>query len=427
MIPALPIIEVRSIGKKYTISHLSGGYVALRDVLAGMFRNPFRYLYKRAARLNSGTTEPFWALKDVSFSVMPGESIGVIGSNGAGKSTLLKILTGITPPTEGEITMRGRVASMLEVGTGFHPELTGRENIYLNGAILGMSRKELEQKFEAIVTFAGVDQFLDTPVKHYSSGMYVRLAFSVAAHLEPDILLIDEVLAVGDAEFQKKCLGKMDEVTKKDGRTILFVSHNLAAVQSLCSRAVLLEQGKVVMVGDTKDVIDRYIAHRAVPKQLALRTLPIKNGDARGTLNIMDVMIYDTAGRKLIQSDSKLRIAIRYESDFVSSIEDVRVLISIVSERSQQMLVRLDSHGSKVTLKTAIAPSGTIVCETGSINLVEGAYTVTIQILPQKPGNGHLNIETNFEVITNLEAYGFDRAPDNKVCEYLVPYAFSQD
>jgi lipopolysaccharide transport system ATP-binding protein len=203
--------------------------------------------------------EEFWALKDVSFNIFEGEILGIIGRNGAGKSTLLKVLSRITEPTSGRVTLRGRVASLLEVGTGFHPELTGRENIYLNGAILGMTRAEIRKKFDEIVSFAEIERFLDTPVKRYSSGMYVRLAFAVAAHLEPEILIIDEVLAVGDAEFQRKCLGKMDEVSRREGRTVLFVSHNMTAVQSLCTRAILLEAGSMIRTGPTRQVIEYYM------------------------------------------------------------------------------------------------------------------------------------------------------------------------
>lgn len=260
-----PIIEIKSIGKKYNITHQQGGYVALRDVLTNVFKSPFSFLKSKAKNVvGLGKKEDFWALKDISLDVMPGEVIGIIGKNGSGKSTLLKILTGITPPTEGEIIMRGRVASLLEVGTGFHPELTGRENVFLNGAILGMTKKEIARKFDEIVEFSGIGKFLDTPVKRYSSGMQVRLAFSVAAHMEPDILLIDEVLAVGDAEFQKKCMGKMEEVTQKDGRTILFVSHNLAAIKRLCAKTVLLDKGKIVFYGDTKEAIERYLDNEYV-------------------------------------------------------------------------------------------------------------------------------------------------------------------
>lgn len=255
-----PIIEIKNLGKRYDITHQRGGYVALRDVLTNVFRNPFSFLKSKAKQVAGlEKKEEFWALKNISFDVMPGEVIGIIGKNGAGKSTLLKILTGITPPTEGEAIMHGRVSSLLEVGTGFHPELTGRENIFLNGAILGMTRKEITRKFDDIVEFSGVSKFLDTPVKRYSSGMQVRLAFSVAAHMEPDILIVDEVLAVGDAEFQKKSMGKMEEVTSRDGRTILFVSHNLAAIQSLCKKTVLLENGQVKMIGPTEEVIASYV------------------------------------------------------------------------------------------------------------------------------------------------------------------------
>ncbi|MFA4942878.1 MAG: ABC transporter ATP-binding protein [Patescibacteria group bacterium] len=256
----MPIIEVKNIGKKYNISHRQGGYLTLRDVLTNVFSNPFRFL-KQKAKVVAGLTktEEFWALKDISFNVEKGEVIGIIGHNGAGKSTLLKILSQITPPTTGEIRIDGRVGSLLEVGTGFHPELTGRENIFLNGAILGMERSKIIEKFDEIVEFSGVEKFLDTPVKHYSSGMYVRLAFSVAAHMEPDVLIIDEVLAVGDAEFQKKCLGKMDEITKKEGRTILFVSHNLVAVQQICNKCLLLEEGKIVDYGSVEKMVTRYM------------------------------------------------------------------------------------------------------------------------------------------------------------------------
>ena len=250
-----PIIEIKGIGKKYNITHQQGGYVTLRDVLAGVFKNPFNFA-KQAIGLE--TKEEFWALRNVNLEINRGEIVGIIGHNGAGKSTLLKILTGITPPTEGEIIMRGRVASLLEVGTGFHPELTGRENIFLNGAIIGMTKKEIARKFDEIVAFAGVEKFLDTPVKYYSSGMYVRLAFSVAAHMEPDILLVDEVLAVGDAEFQKKCIGKMEDIVRKTGRTIFFVSHNMGAIEQLCKKTLVLNHGQITFFGNTEEAIKKY-------------------------------------------------------------------------------------------------------------------------------------------------------------------------
>jgi lipopolysaccharide transport system ATP-binding protein len=248
-----PIISVEGLGKKYQIKHKDncGGERSLREELLHL---PKRLFSRKES------AEEFWALENASFDIMPGDRIGIIGRNGAGKSTLLKLLSRITEPSAGKITMRGRVASLLEVGTGFHPELTGRENIFLNGAILGMSRNEIRAKFDEIVDFAGVEMFLDTPVKRYSSGMYVRLAFAVAAHLEPEILIVDEVLAVGDAEFQKKCLGKMEGVSKDQGRTILFVSHNMGAVQQLCDRALLLENGTVSIDGSVASAVSKYMA-----------------------------------------------------------------------------------------------------------------------------------------------------------------------
>ena len=256
----IPIIEIKNLGKRYNITGKKRGYVALRDIITEKLKHPLEAL-KTLVKSIMGTNrlETFWALRDINLKVYKGEAVGIIGANGAGKSTLLKILSRITPPTEGEITLQGRVASLLEVGTGFHPELSGRENVYLNGAILGMTRKEIAKKFDDIVAFSGIGDFIDTPVKRYSTGMYVRLAFSIAAHIEPDILLVDEVLAVGDAEFQKKCLGKMEEVTGKAGRTILFVSHNMAAVEKLCTKSILLSHGKVVMAGDTEKVISYYL------------------------------------------------------------------------------------------------------------------------------------------------------------------------
>jgi lipopolysaccharide transport system ATP-binding protein len=242
-----PILEIQGISKKFRIKHeFQEPYLSLRDAITTVFKK-------------KTSTEEFWALKDITFNVLQGESIGIIGKNGAGKSTLLKILSKITPPTQGKIISRGRIASLLEVGTGFHPELTGRENVFLNGSILGMKRNEITNKFDEIVDFSGVEKFLDTPLKHYSSGMQLRLAFAVAAFLEPEILVIDEVLSVGDAEFQKKCLGKMGEISKNGSRSILFVSHNLSAVQLLCNNSVYLKKGEIVSIGQSQDIIKKYL------------------------------------------------------------------------------------------------------------------------------------------------------------------------
>jgi len=250
-------IRVSGLGKQYVLGGAESGNESFREMLTGALSAPFRRLKRLQGEGADG--DSFWALKEVNFQIKPGEVVGIIGRNGAGKSTLLKILSRITDPTEGRIEMRGRVSSLLEVGTGFHPELTGRENIFLNGAILGMSRREILDKFDAIVEFAEVEKFLDTPVKRYSSGMFVRLAFAVAAHLEPEILVVDEVLSVGDMSFQRKCLGKMREVAT-GGRTVFFVSHNLKAVEALCNRAILLDGGALRRDGKPTAVIEAYRA-----------------------------------------------------------------------------------------------------------------------------------------------------------------------
>lgn len=295
-----PIIKVENLGKSYIIGHQRERYVALRDVLANKARqvvSKTKNIFSGGQLIAGNELEEFWALKDINFEVQQGDRVGIIGRNGAGKSTLLKVLSRITEPTTGRIYLKGRVASLLEVGTGFHPELSGRENIYLNGAILGMSRAEVKKKFDEIVDFAGVEKFLDTPVKRYSSGMYVRLAFAVAAHLEPEILIIDEVLAVGDAEFQKKCLGKMEDVSKNEGRTVLFVSHNMGAIRSLCTKGILLANGATENIGDVSNVISNYLAFvpqsnsewirkTARPSMIYFNSIQILNSREQITSNI---------------------------------------------------------------------------------------------------------------------------------------------
>lgn len=247
-----PAIEIKNLGKQYRL-HEAPPYLSLRDVLS---KAPWDWAGKEKK------ADPyFWALQDINLRIEPGERVGLIGRNGAGKSTLLKIISRITPPTRGEAFIHGRVGSLLEVGTGFHPELSGRENIFLNGSILGLKKAEIKRQLDAIIDFSGVEKFIDSPLKHYSSGMQLRLAFAVAAHLEPEILLIDEVLAVGDMEFQKKCIGKMEEVSRKDGRTILFVSHNMSYITGLCDKVVLLDQGKMISEGKSQTVINEYIAN----------------------------------------------------------------------------------------------------------------------------------------------------------------------
>jgi lipopolysaccharide transport system ATP-binding protein len=310
------IISVENLSKRYLVGHQSAErerYTALRDVIGREMRNFARKTmdFVRGREIVQGDEiEEYWALKDVSFEVKRGEVLGIIGRNGAGKSTLLKILSRITEPTQGRVILRGRVASLLEVGTGFHPELTGRENIFLNGAILGMTRVEIMRKFDEIVAFAEVEEFLDTPVKRYSSGMYVRLAFAVAAHLEPEILVVDEVLAVGDAEFQKKCLGKMDEVSRREGRTVLLVSHNLAAVAGLTHRALVLDSGRVIADGPTQDAMSIYLAKGG--RSAAYVRAPAQQTDTPH-LSRVDVITSDANG--IHQFGEALEVKLRIKHD----------------------------------------------------------------------------------------------------------------
>jgi lipopolysaccharide transport system ATP-binding protein len=310
------VIKAENLGKRYTIGHQTGhgDRMTFREAL---IQNA-RHLWNKTQDLAQGkpviqgdTLEEVWALKDVSFEIRRGEAVGIIGRNGAGKSTLLKILSRITEPTTGRVTIRGRVASLLEVGTGFHSELSGRENIYLNGTILGMTRAEIRRKFDEIVAFAEVEKYLDTPVKRYSSGMYVRLAFAVAAHLEPEILVVDEVLAVGDAEFQKKCLGKMGDVATA-GRTVLFVSHNMAAVQSLCRTAFQLESGRIVQTGDSKKVVSEYLSGSG--SNTSVRVWPDESAPGNEDIRLKAIGVYadDRNDRSIYQSRNDLHIEMKF-------------------------------------------------------------------------------------------------------------------
>ncbi len=307
------IIEVKNLGKKYNIAERQG-YIALRDVLSNIIKSPAKWFgVKVKTALGQSDHNEFWALKNINFELRKGEVLGIIGKNGAGKSTLLKILSQITPPTTGEIRLKGRVGSLLEVGTGFHPELTGRENIFLNGAILGMRKKEIEQKFDEIVEFSGVEKFLDMPVKRYSSGMYVRLAFAVAAHLEPEILIVDEVLAVGDVEFQKKCLGKMEDITKKEGRTVLFVSHNMGAIRNLCNRCILLDDGKIIKDGPTNEVISEYMAINTTTSNVVVNKKQHIKGDLSVEIKRISVKGFDNNSSTSFLIGEEIFFSIDYE------------------------------------------------------------------------------------------------------------------
>lgn len=305
-----PIISVEGLGKSYTIRH--EGQTRYKSLREEMFKLPKRLLSK-----GRQSHEEFWALKDVDFDIMPGDRVGIIGRNGAGKSTLLKLLSRITEPTTGRITLRGRVASLLEVGTGFHPELTGRENIFLNGAILGMSRVEVRSKFDEIVDFAGVEKFLDTPVKRYSSGMYVRLAFAVAAHLEPEILIVDEVLAVGDMDFQKKCLGKMEDISN-EGRTLLFVSHQMPMIESLCQRCLLMENGHLVLDGTTSEAVARY---RGVNGMACVVDFSKKHSQANNVVRLLKGSLTDSKGQAKSEFDLEEPVCIHMEYEITEDMQ----------------------------------------------------------------------------------------------------------
>jgi lipopolysaccharide transport system ATP-binding protein len=382
------VISVEKVGKLYTLKHKGVGgrhaafkYDTLRDVIARQAMAPIKAIGKKmrgwggsngshphasAGTPSHNSVENFWALKDVSFEIKKGEAIGIIGRNGAGKSTLLKILSRITEPTEGRIRIRGRVASLLEVGTGFHPELTGRENIYLNGAILGMARAEIRAKFDEIVAFAEVERFLDTPVKRYSSGMYVRLAFAVAAHLEPEILIVDEVLAVGDSEFQKKCLGKMEDVSHS-GRTVIFVSHNMAAITSLTGRSALLQAGKCVFFGEALEAVGKYLSsmHSQEARYEATPTV--------GKPSITRVEVFCSQPGSIHESGAPMRI----EFDFYhpEPIPGACLSFQIVNQAQVPVLHFLAFDHPIEICKGSGAT--TAVCHIPRLNLNVGKYSLT--------------------------------------------------
>jgi lipopolysaccharide transport system ATP-binding protein len=361
------IVNIERLGKRYRLSHQAAEpYVALRDVLASALSAPGRWL-RRARRNAAAGSEDFWALKDVTFTVARGEVVGIVGRNGAGKSTLLKILSRITEPTTGRVTLDGRVASLLEVGTGFHPELSGRENIFLNGAILGMSRAEIARKFDDIVAFADVERFLDTPVKRYSSGMYVRLAFAVAAHLEPEILIVDEVLAVGDAEFQKRCLGKMREVSR-GGRTVLFVSHNMSAVQTLCTSAVWLQDGSVAARGPVAETVSQYLA--ATQDVMPDRTRSVRIGDG---LELRRIELSPNP----VESGGAVKFSLTFAAEIATKINELALLV-FSSLEARVAVIDLRSAGLPVTVSPGRdwSVSGRIT----SLPVVEGDYRLGIYL-----------------------------------------------
>lgn len=366
-----PAIEIRNIGKEYKLA-TSQRYVALRDVLAGSF--------KKVLAPGKKKDEKFWALKDINLDIMPGERVGIIGRNGAGKSTLLKIISRITPPTTGEAIIRGRVGSLLEVGTGFHPELTGRENIYLNGSILGLKKSEIDTQLDAIIDFSGVEKFIDSPLKHFSSGMQLRLAFAVAAHLEPEILLIDEVLAVGDMEFQKKCIGKMEEVSKNHGRTIVFVSHNIAVLKQLCTKGVLLQQGQIEKIGLIGKVVNAYsqtFLSSVIRREYGVFDLTYHPNKVQKTEGLFSAAIsVDNVLTEVFVPGKTLRIDISYylETDLI----DPEIGIVIRDENYHSLIGLNNKHlGLKLSLKKGKQANATILLP--ELNIYKpGKYTVNL-------------------------------------------------
>lgn len=416
-----PIIEVKNISKKYVIKHNRQSYYTLRDALVNAIKMPLNMVSKKE---QSPRKENFLALSDINFSVQTGETIGIIGNNGAGKSTLLKILSRITPPSTGSIHLRGRVASLLEVGTGFHPELTGRENIFLNGAVLGMKQSEIKSKFDEIVAFAEIEKFLDTPVKRYSSGMYVRLAFAVAAHLEPEILIVDEVLAVGDVQFQKKCLGKMSSISKEGGRTILFVSHNMEAIKKICSKCILIKDGRIEMFDETSKVIQTYL-HQDDDKEI-IPLIDRRDRESSGEVTFTDIQITNATGDKTIRSGDSLKISLKYISQFKEPIQNVR-MVTIVYNDDMHKVLWLDSEVSTNEFANdTLEPNGTLICETKAINLVEGYYVVDINFHIDGKSKDLVTMAGRFNVVGDFKRYNFRKKADNRVCDYLVEYSYKQ-
>ncbi|CAN5336834.1 ABC transporter ATP-binding protein [soil metagenome] len=367
------VIKVENISKQYRLGSVGTGSFA-HDINRSWYRlrgkeDPYLKIGESNDRTIKGNSEYVWALKDINFEVKQGEVLGIIGRNGAGKSTLLKILSRTTSPTTGSVKIKGRVASLLEVGTGFHPELSGRDNIFLNGAILGMTKKEINSKFDEIVDFAGVERFIDTPVKRYSSGMYVRLAFGVAAHLEPEILIVDEVLAVGDAEFQKKALGKMKDVSTKQGRTVLFVSHNMVAIQNLCEKAILLSNGLMKDSGETGEIISKYFS-KDKKRYSNLIEIPERNGN--GKMLFKDGVIKNTNSNiyNVLDSLSNVIIELVFEVKEINLIKNARIDVGINNKVGERIAwLSSETIGHVINLS-----SGKVIFEINQFPLAPGDY-----------------------------------------------------
>lgn len=365
-------IRVENLGKQYRIGGKPTGYRTFREALLGSLAAPVRWMRGERKAYNT-----FWALDDVSFDIKQGEAVGIIGRNGAGKSTLLKILSRITKPTKGRVDLYGRVASLLEVGTGFHPELSGRDNIYLNGAILGMSRTEINKKFDEIVDFSGVEKFLDTPVKHYSSGMYVRMAFAVAAHLEPEILVVDEVLAVGDSEFQKKCLGKMSDVAH-EGRTVLFVSHNMAAIENLCRRGIVLNNGKASFIGSQSEAIFEYQRSSSLNSE-ALRNRKDRRGS--GEVRVIGIEFRDFKGQAIESITCGQDFDIVFNFEALPGFQSNRLVVSLAIKTQWNVPVSLNHNRMTGDRFGELPQKGSFILRINRMPLTPSAYNLEYSII----------------------------------------------
>jgi len=401
----IPIIDIKGLSKSYILSHEGQEqYVALRDVITRGAKKILTLGNIFGGSNHKTTKEEFWALNDVDLKIHAGDRLGIIGRNGAGKSTLLKIISRITEPTKGEVKIRGRVASLLEVGTGFHPELTGRENIFLNGAILGMTRAEIKRKFDEIVDFAEIERFLDTPVKRYSSGMYVRLAFSVAAHLEPEILVVDEVLAVGDAQFQKKCLGKMEHVSNREGRTVLFVSHNMSAMQALCNKGVLLDRGQLKFEGQMGDTITHYLKQFTETKRKVEWPLEEAPGNDQARLLRAEVnSVYHNKNVNFFEEGDPVELEFVFWNNKEGNTP-LDITFHLQDELGHTVFVGSTYNGKT---EPKIYPKGEIKanCKIPADLLHEGAYNIYRLLLVQNAGTVCLELRDviQFEMITKQE------------------------
>lgn len=393
-----PIIQCEGIGKRYRLGQTGSMNRTFGEMLYDRVGSLFRKNAEPTA--NTQNNRYVWALDDINFNVQPGEVVGIIGRNGAGKSTLLKVLSRITDPTKGRITLRGRVASLLEVGTGFHPELTGRENIFLNGSILGMRRAEIRSKLDEIIAFSGVEKFLDTPVKRYSSGMSVRLAFSVAAHLEPEILVIDEVLAVGDATFQKRCLGKLDEVANS-GRTVLFVSHNMAAVQRLCTRGILIDHGQVVADGNTEQVVEAYLNNANDPDQ-ATQIANRKRREGLGTqLRIINCKINNQTEQQTDALRFGENMSIEIEVEAKTEVRHISIIAGIESPLRGRLMTSLSEEACG-TFSLNRGERRTLRLQLDDSRLLPGQYTVTVGARSIKGGLDQVEHAVGFKITDAL-------------------------